>query len=121
MDASIIIAILGILLLMSICINIYAVYAWNKTRKHERERRERIDRKGTPIIAEVTQVVHQKEQRKYIVFAQWHSRETGKVYNFQETYNFLRGAIGIRPKIHRGDFVQVNIIFNEHTYRIKRR
>jgi hypothetical protein len=121
MDASIIIAILGILLLMSVCINICVIFALNKTRKRERERRERIDRKGTFVYATVTQVIHQKEKRNYIVFAQWHSRETGKVYSFQETYKFLRGTLGFRPKIKRGDMVPVNVIFNEPMYRITRR
>jgi hypothetical protein len=119
MDVSIIIAILGILLLMSVCINIYAVYAWNKKRKRERNSLERIDREGTFVYATVTQVIHQKEKRNYIVFARWQSPETGKVYKFQETYRFLRGTLGFRPKINRGEAVPVNVIFNEPMYRIK--
>jgi len=101
-----IIAILGIPLFISACLNFFFIVAWNDMRKREKERRERIDHEGTPIIATVTGVEHQKEQRKYVVYAQWCSRETGKVYNFQETYKFRRGTIGIRPKIHRGDFVR---------------
>jgi hypothetical protein len=66
-------------------------------------------------------VIHQKEKRNYIVLAQWLSRETGKVCNFQETYKFLRGILGFRPKINRGDVIPVKVIFNEHTYRIKRK
>jgi hypothetical protein len=108
-----VIAILGMLLLTSVCINICIIYALNKLRKRERARRDRIDSKGTPVIATVTQVIHQKELRNYVVYAQWRSSETGRAYNFQETFRFLRGAIGFRPKIHRGDIVQVNIVFNE--------
>jgi hypothetical protein len=121
MDSPLIIAIPVILLLISACFNVFIFVAWNNLRKGEKERREKIDHEGTPVIATVTRVIHQKEQRKYVVYAQWCSHETGKVYNFQETYKFLRGALGIRPKIYRGDNVRVNIIFNERMYRIVRR
>ena len=121
MDASMIVVILGMLLLISVCINVFVIYAWNKGRKRERSRIERINREGTPVFATVTRVIHQKEQRNYIVHAQWRSSETGKVYSFQETYRFLRGVLKIRPKIQRGDVVQVNVIFNECKYLIKRK
>jgi hypothetical protein len=121
MDASIMVFILGMLFLISVCINVFVIYAWKKTRKRERSRIERINREGTPVFATVTRVIHQKEQRNYVVYAQWRSSETGKVYNFQETYRFLRGALKFRPKIQKGDVVQVNVIFNECKYLIKRK
>jgi hypothetical protein len=121
MDVSLIIAILGFLLFISFCINVILYSAWNKIRRREKSRIERINQEGAPVFATVTRVIHQKGQRNYSIHAQWRSRETGKVYNFQESYTFLRGAINVRPKIQRGDVVQVNVIFDEFMYRIKRK
>jgi hypothetical protein len=119
MDSHLLIVILAILLLISGIMNFFIFVAWNRMRKREKARRERIDQEGTPVAARVTQVIHQKEKRKFVVYAQWYSRETGKVYDFQNTYRFWRGALKFRPKIQRGDVVQVNVIFNEYLYRIK--
>lgn len=122
MDGSIIIAIFeGIFLFISIGINVIAIYAWKKMRKREKNSIERIDREGTFVYATVTQVIHQKEKRNYIVCARWQSPETGKVYKFQDTYRFLRGILGFRPKVNKGDIVPVNVIFNEPMYRINRK
>lgn len=117
----IVVAILGILLIISFCINVIFYFVWNHTRKREKSRIERINQKGAPVFATVTRVIHQKGQTNYVVHAQWRSSETGKVYNFQETYRFLRGALKFRPKIQRGDIVQVKVIFNECKYLIKRK
>ena len=115
------VAILGILLIISICINVIFYFAWNNIRKREKSRIERINQEGAPVFATVTRVIHQKGQTNYVVHAQWLSRETRRIYNFQETYRFLRGALNFRPKIQRGDIVQVNVIFDEFMYRIKRK
>ncbi len=118
--ASMIVAILVFLLIISFCINVIFYFALKNIRKREKSRIKRIDQEGAPVYATVTRVIHQKRQTNYVVHAQWLSRETRKIYNFQETYRFLRGALNFSPKIQRGDLVQVNVIFDEFMYRIKR-
>ena len=108
------------LLFISVFINVIFYFAWKNIRGKEQNRFKRIDEKGWPIYATVTQVIHQKRHIDYVVRAQWLSPETGKMHYFQDTQRFLRGALNSRPKIHKGDIVQVNVIFGEFVHRIKR-
>ncbi len=119
MNLALMIAILVIL--SSACINVLVIYAWKKSRKRETDRIDRINRDGTPVFATVTKVIHHEGQMNYVVHAKWQSYETGKVYYFQETYRFLRGALKFQPKIQSGDVVQVNVIFNGYPYRMLRK
>ena len=116
-----IVAILGVLLLISVCINVKFYLSLKNFRKREKNRTQRIDQEGAPVFATVTRVIHQKRHTNYVVYAQWLSRETRKIYYFHEEYRFLRGALNFRPKIQKGDIVQVNVVFDEFLYRIKRK
>lgn len=114
------VAILVFVLIISLSINVLLGNALKNNHKRETSRLKRIDEKGWPVYATVTQVIHQKRHRYYIVRAQWLSPETGKIHSFQDTHRFLRGALNIHPKIHKGDIVQVNVIFGEFVHSIKR-
>jgi hypothetical protein len=118
--ATMMVAIVGILLFISFCINVLFYIALKNMWKKEKSRLKRIDQEGAPVYATVTRVIHQKGQTHYDLCAQWLSRETRKIYNFQERHRFWRGALHLRPRIQRGDIVQVNIVFDEFLYRIKR-
>jgi Flp pilus assembly protein TadB len=116
----VVVIILAILLFICIIGLVISIFGWRKVYKSEKIRQERIIQEGTPVSAKVTRVVFQKEHRQYQVFASWQSRETGRVYYFQETYVCLMGVHRFRPKIRKGDLITVRIIFNQPTYYIVR-
>jgi hypothetical protein len=90
-------------------------------RESEKIRRDVIRREGMPVTAKVTKVTPLKDRRQYQVFASWQSRETGRMYNFQETYMYPTDAQnGYRPKIGRGDFITVWVILDQPTNFIER-
>jgi hypothetical protein len=116
----VVVFILTISLFICIICLVISIFGWRKVYKSEKIRQERIIQEGTPVSAKVTRVVLLKEHRQYQVFASWQSRETGRVYYFQETYVHLMGVHRFRPKIRKGDLITVSIIFNQPTYHIVR-
>ncbi len=120
METFIVVVFIG-MFLISVFINVFIYVAWKNIRKKEQSRLKRLDREGAPVFATVTRVLHNKGQRKFVIQAQWLSRETRKTYYFQEEFRFLRGALRFRPKIQKGDIVRVNVLFDEFLYCIKRK
>ncbi len=108
-----------IILLLSLDIHVMIV-VMRETRKRRKETRKKLNTlPRLQIQAEVTQVSILGRIR-YDIHAEWHSFETGKTYIFHETYWFLRGILGLRPKIYEGDFIYVDVAFRPFIYLIER-
>lgn len=107
-----------IILLLSFGIHVM-ITVMRETRKRRKEvKRTLATLQRWRIEAEVTQVSFMGRIR-YEVRAEWYSFETGKTYSFHETYWFLRGILGLRPKIYEGNFICIDVAFRPFIYLIE--